>query len=64
MLVLSRKSGESIQIGNDITITITKIAGDKVKLGFEVPKHVPIVRSELKEKVAANEPPDRDRGWG
>jgi len=48
MLVLSRKVGEKIQIGDCITVIITRIAGNRVTLGVTAPKNVRIVRSELK----------------
>lgn len=47
MLVLTRKKGESIQIGNDIEITITQIKGDQVKVGIKAPKNVEIHRKEV-----------------
>jgi len=47
MLVLSRKINEVITIGNDITITVTEIRGDKVRLGIQAPKNVEVWRGEL-----------------
>ena len=47
MLVLSRKEGERLSIGNDITIVVSKVYGNRVTIGIEAPKHVKIVRSEL-----------------
>lgn len=47
MLVLSRKYGEKIRIGDDITITVVDIEPNKVRLGIEAPRDVPIYRSEL-----------------
>lgn len=47
MLILSRKESESIQIGTDITITVTRIAGNKIRLGVEAPEGTRILRSEL-----------------
>ncbi|RDJ35105.1 MAG: carbon storage regulator [Crenarchaeota archaeon] len=47
MLVLSRKKDEKILIGSDIIITITEIRGDKVRLGIEAPKEVPVDRVEV-----------------
>jgi carbon storage regulator len=44
MLVLSRKKNESIVINNDITIVVVEIRGDKVRLGVEAPKEVPVHR--------------------
>lgn len=50
MLVLSRKSGESILIGDDIVIKVVRVAGhNSVKLGIEAPSHVRIVREEIKD---------------
>jgi carbon storage regulator len=47
MLVLTRKTGEAIQIGDDIEITVISIAGDKVKIGISAPKNVDIHRKEI-----------------
>ena len=52
MLVLSRKISESIQIGNDIVIVVTQIAGGKVKLGIQAPANVRILRGELTKTLA------------
>ena len=47
MLILSRKVGEKIAIGNDVTIVINRIAGNRVAIGIEAPNHVRVVRGEL-----------------
>ena len=47
MLVLSRKECEKIQLGNDITLTVVKVSGDKVRLGIEAPSNVKVLRNEL-----------------
>lgn len=47
MLVLSRKIGESICIGDDVVVTVVQIDGNKIRLGIEAPRSVPIWRSEL-----------------
>lgn len=47
MLVLSRKKNESIVINDDITIVVVEIRGDKVRLGVEAPKEVPVHRREV-----------------
>ena len=49
MLVLSRKKNESIIINDDITIVVVEIRGDKVRLGIEAPKEVPVHRNEVYE---------------
>lgn len=59
MLVLSRKKDESIVINNDITIVVVEIRGDKVRLGVEAPKEVPVHRREVYEAIARGEPIDQ-----
>jgi len=56
MLVLSRKKDESIVINNDITIVVVEIRGDKVRLGVEAPKEVPVHRREVFEAISRGEP--------
>ena len=51
MLVLSRKKNESICINNDITIVVVEIRGDKVRLGIEAPRGVPVHRRELYDAI-------------
>lgn len=51
MLALSRKTNESIMIGNDIEITILEIKGEQVKLGIKAPKSVPVYREEVYEQI-------------
>ena len=55
MLVLSRKKNESIVINNDITIVVVEIRGDKVRLGVEAPKEVPVHRNEVYEAIRRNQ---------
>jgi len=63
MLVLSRKVGESILIGENVTIEITSIEGDRVCIGIDAPKDVRVYRKELLQqtidinKLAAGSPP-------
>jgi carbon storage regulator len=47
MLVLSRRIGEKIYIGDNITVTVTDIDRGKVRLGVEAPRDVPVFREEL-----------------
>ena len=55
MLVLSRKKNESIIINNDIRLVVVEIRGDKVRLGVEAPKEVPVHRREVYESIKKNE---------
>ncbi len=56
MLVLSRKKNESIVIDDVITIVVVEIRGDKVRLGIEAPKEVPVHRREVYEAINNNLP--------
>lgn len=51
MLVLSRKSNESIIINNNITVTVVEIRGDKVRLGIVAPKDIPVHRQEVYDLI-------------
>ncbi len=51
MLVLSRQKDESIVIGDDIEITIVDVRGDKVRLGINAPKSIPVHRREVYEAI-------------
>lgn len=54
MLVLSRKKNESIVINNDIKIVVVEIRGDKVRLGVEAPREVPVHRREVYDAIQRN----------
>jgi carbon storage regulator len=51
MLVLSRKVGERIWIGEQISITVVRISGGGVRIGIEAPPELPVVREELKKGI-------------
>ncbi|MCM3360942.1 carbon storage regulator CsrA [Niallia sp. Sow4_A1] len=53
MLVLTRKKGEVIKIGDDIEITIVASKGEQVKIGISAPKSVEIYRKEVYEEIIA-----------
>ncbi|MGE3315175.1 MAG: carbon storage regulator CsrA [Planctomycetaceae bacterium] len=55
MLVLSRKKNESIVIDGNIVITVVEIRGDKVRLGINAPKEVPIHRSEIHAAIQSEQ---------
>jgi len=58
MLVFSRKANESIMIGHDIRITVVSIRGEKVRIGIDGPKELPVHRSEVFHAI------ERERGRG
>jgi carbon storage regulator len=51
MLMLSRKKNEAIQIGDEITVSIVEIRGDKVRLGIEIPKGMPCHTQEAWDAI-------------
>jgi len=51
MLVLSRKVGQTIKIGDQVSITVTAVNGKLVKLGLDAPKEINIVREEISDKL-------------
>jgi carbon storage regulator len=51
MLVLSRKRGEGIVIGDGVTVTVLEVNGNQVKLGFVAPAEVPIHREEVHRRI-------------
>lgn len=55
MLILSRRVGESIKIGNDITVAVLGIQGMQVRLGVEAPKSLPVDRNEIAERKSASQ---------
>lgn len=59
MLILSRKQGESINIADNIEVTVSRISGNRVTLGVKAPGNVRIVRNEIQ-----NAEPKRPRGYG
>jgi carbon storage regulator len=52
MLVLTRRSRESIMIGDDVEITVLSVVGEKVRLGIEAPREVPVYRKEVYLEMA------------
>ena len=51
MLILTRKVGESVLIGDDISITVLSVRGNQVKLGVEAPKEVSVHREEIYQRI-------------
>ena len=51
MLVLTRKTDESITIGNDIEVSVLEIKNNQVKLGIKAPKNIPVYRTEIYEGI-------------
>ena len=54
MLVIRRRAGESVFIGDDVEVSILEIAGSQVKLGIQAPRQVPVLRSEIRVTAEQN----------
>ena len=67
MLVLNRKKGQRIVIGNQVELTVLEVHGDRVKLGFRGPAEIPIHREEIHRKIADDCNPCKNQtcscGW-
>lgn len=51
MLILTRRGGETLMVGNDITVTVLGIKGNQVRLGVNAPKDIVVHREEVYEKI-------------
>ncbi len=64
MLVLSRKTGEMIEIGGNITIVVTEIRGDKVRIAIDAPRDVTVHRKEVADAIRRNDHGQGGNGQG
>jgi carbon storage regulator len=51
MLILTRRPGESVKIGDDITVTVLGVRGNQLRLGFSAPQNVAVHREEVYERI-------------
>ncbi len=51
MLVLTRKAGESLLIGDDIAVTLLEVRGNQVKIGIQAPKNISVHREEIHQRI-------------
>lgn len=65
MLILTRRAGETLVIGESITVTVLETRGNQVRIGIQAPKDIPVHRQEVAERIAretASGAPLRERG--
>jgi len=60
MLILTRKVGESLLIGDDISITVLSVRGNQVKIGVNAPKDVSVHREEIYQRIKESEEEKKD----
>jgi carbon storage regulator len=55
MLILTRRVNEKLMVGDDVTVTVLSISGNQVRIGVTAPRHVPVHREEVYDKVKRQE---------
>jgi len=59
MLILTRRIGETVMVGNDVTVTIVGVKGNQIRIGIGAPKDVAVHREEIYERIRREQHPVR-----
>jgi carbon storage regulator len=62
MLILTRRVGETVMIGNDVTVTILGVKGNQVRVGINAPKTIAVHREEIYERIKREQEGNSDNG--
>ncbi|HEY8051764.1 MAG: carbon storage regulator CsrA [Steroidobacterales bacterium] len=64
MLILTRRVGETVMIGDDVTITVLGVKGNQVRVGINAPKSVAVHREEIYERIKREQQPEHEESPG
>ena len=62
MLILTRKTGDSVMIGDDVSVTVLAAKGNQVRIGIKAPKHLAVHREEIYRRIKVANRPDHEQG--
>ena len=58
MLILTRRMNETLMVGDDVSVTVLAINGNQVRIGVKAPRHIPVHRKEIYDKIKEQESSD------